>query len=137
MTVVGWSLQTMGAMAGCCKRNSDLKYTLLLPVLFICEVREPTKLRAARRTGVDAPPPLLMYGVVDTDGFPIEYYRRAVWGFPDPYVPLPLTESLSVETDEGESLAVHSVHTPGHSDDHTCFHVPGASPQLLLLCTFK
>ncbi len=53
-------------------------------------------------------------------GFPIQFYRRAVWGVPPTVSALPLPEHL--EDSNGYRWQV--VETPGHADDMVCFHEP-------------
>ncbi|MFH0823095.1 MAG: MBL fold metallo-hydrolase [Pseudomonadota bacterium] len=46
-------------------------------------------------------------------------YQMVMWGRPDPSTAFPLGDR--VETD---NYCFRVIHTPGHSDDHVCFHEP-------------
>jgi glyoxylase-like metal-dependent hydrolase (beta-lactamase superfamily II) len=53
------------------------------------------------------------------EGFPVEWFRRRIWGRPEHA----RCEELPAELRAG-SLEVRAVHAPGHSDDMTVLHVP-------------
>ena len=55
------------------------------------------------------------------NGFEIQLYRRLTWG--TPYwglEPQSITGDLNLQS----GLLLRPIHTPGHSDDMTCFHEP-------------
>lgn len=53
-------------------------------------------------------------------GFPLQWYRRVVWGAPEPIVAEALPERLSLPN----GLTVEAIPAPGHSPDMTCFRIP-------------
>ena len=54
------------------------------------------------------------------EGFPIQFYRRAVWGVP----PTVSTLALSTEFEDVDGHRWQVVETPGHADDMVCFYEP-------------
>ncbi|NIV99244.1 MBL fold metallo-hydrolase, partial [Candidatus Saccharibacteria bacterium] len=55
-----------------------------------------------------------------SDGYPLQFYRRVIWGKPPLFEAEPLPEV--VDLDGG--LTVHSLAAPGHSEDMTCLWIP-------------
>jgi glyoxylase-like metal-dependent hydrolase (beta-lactamase superfamily II) len=53
-------------------------------------------------------------------GFPLQPYRRLIWGRPLRVEPQPLPDRLEVEG----GLSLIPLHAPGHSRDMTCFLAP-------------
>ena len=49
----------------------------------------------------------------------LEVYRRIMWGSHPPANPLPLLNSYKTA-----KYKVQTIHTPGHSPDHTCYYEP-------------
>lgn len=49
----------------------------------------------------------------------LPFYRRAVWGTPDPFEAAPLGDRL-----ETERFSFRVIHTPGHAPDHVALHEP-------------
>jgi len=54
------------------------------------------------------------------EGFSMEWYRRVVWGTPEPVAAQPVTEALAL--DDGWHL--QPIAAPGHADDMVCYLVP-------------
>ncbi len=54
------------------------------------------------------------------NGYPIQMYRRIIWGKPRKFRPQPFPTSLSA----GGNLSLIPVPAPGHSPDMTCFLEP-------------
>jgi glyoxylase-like metal-dependent hydrolase (beta-lactamase superfamily II) len=54
------------------------------------------------------------------DGFPLRLYQYIVWGKPDAFRPEIIPEEI--ELDFG--LKLKTIHTPGHSEDMTCYFEP-------------
>lgn len=54
------------------------------------------------------------------NGFPIEMYRRLVWGTPPTIEAEPVPPVLAL----ADSLTLHTIHAPGHSDDMVCYLIP-------------
>lgn len=54
------------------------------------------------------------------EGFPVQTYRRVVWGKPRRVETRPLPEQLELES----GIRLRAIHTPGHSPDSTCFLEP-------------
>jgi glyoxylase-like metal-dependent hydrolase (beta-lactamase superfamily II) len=52
-------------------------------------------------------------------GFPVEWFRRRLWGRPEHARCDPMPDEL-----RAGSLDVRAIHAPGHSDDMTVLHVP-------------
>jgi len=52
---------------------------------------------------------------------PLHPYRRLFWGWPEPSRAAPLQDGETIETERFRFLALH---TPGHSPDHVCLHLP-------------
>lgn len=53
-------------------------------------------------------------------GFPLQPYRRVVWGTPPRFSPEPLPN----EVRPGKGILLRPIDTPGHSPDMTCFLEP-------------
>ena len=54
------------------------------------------------------------------EGFPLRLYQRVFWGRPKPFEAQAATDEI--ELDGGFRL--HLIHTPGHSDDSSCYLEP-------------
>jgi glyoxylase-like metal-dependent hydrolase (beta-lactamase superfamily II) len=54
------------------------------------------------------------------EGFPMEWYRRAVWGTPEPVAAQPVPETLTLEN----GWHLQRIAAPGHADDMVCYLVP-------------
>lgn len=54
------------------------------------------------------------------EGFPVEWYRRVVWGVPDSVAAHPVPETLPL----GPDGHLQCIAAPGHTKDMTCYLVP-------------
>ena len=54
------------------------------------------------------------------EGYPLELYRRVIWGNPRTYRAKPLPETVELEN----NLSLRQLPAPGHSPDMTCFLIP-------------
>ena len=54
------------------------------------------------------------------EGFPMELYRRIVWGKPNPVAAQPMPERLSI----ANGWHLQRIAVPGHADDMVCYLVP-------------
>ena len=52
---------------------------------------------------------------------PLQFYRRVMWGWPEPSEAIPLEDGQQIET---EHHTFQVIYTPGHSDDHLCLYEP-------------
>jgi len=52
---------------------------------------------------------------------PLQFYRRVMWGWPEPSEAIPLEDGQQIET---EHYAFQVIYTPGHSADHLCLYEP-------------
>ena len=56
-----------------------------------------------------------------SQGFPLCFYQKVLWGRPSPFQP----EALTGDIETGEGTRLRPIHTPGHSKDMTCYLEPG------------
>jgi len=52
---------------------------------------------------------------------PLQFYRRVMWGWPEPSEAIPLQDGQQIETDH---YTFQVIYTPGHSADHICLYEP-------------
>jgi len=52
---------------------------------------------------------------------PLQFYRRVMWGWPEPSAASPLQDGQQIET---EQHTFQVIYTPGHSPDHICLYEP-------------
>ncbi len=52
---------------------------------------------------------------------PLHFYRRVLWGWPEPSHGHPLSDGAVIET---TSYCLQVMYTPGHSPDHLCLYEP-------------